>query len=76
MPPKFKKGIRAVPEGEEDEALVNVRRFAEISRRAEIDAQMGFSSFSGGIRIGWMLNMQSVALIILILTNVDLYYGQ
>lgn len=67
MPPKAGRRIasssgRAVERDEEEGSQVaNAKRFAEIARRAELDAQMGFEPFvSGGARIGWMLNMQPV----------------
>lgn len=76
MPPKFRKAgggitlsVRASASerlhvGEtdaEEAALANSRRFVEIAKRAELDAQMGFVPFvAGGARIGWMLNMQPV----------------
>lgn len=40
--------------------MANARRFAEISRRAELDVQMGFPSMLSGTHMGWMLNMQPV----------------
>lgn len=47
-----------------DETAANAnlaRTFAEIAKKNELDLQMGFASFvSGPIRIGWMLNMQTV----------------
>lgn len=69
MPPKAGRRIassssgRAVFERDEEEGsqVANAKRFAEIAKRAELDAQMGFEPFvSGGARIGWMLNMQPV----------------
>jgi hypothetical protein len=69
MPPKFvRKGSASgranlnpnLPEDEEDASLVTAKRFADIARRAEMDAQMGFVPLSSGLRQGWMINMQSV----------------
>lgn len=46
---------------ENEASLSNAKRFAEVARRGELDAQMGFGQFvSGNARIGWMLNMQTV----------------
>lgn len=49
--------------GEDEESiLLNAKRFAEINRRNELDAQLGFPPMETGTRMGWMLNMQSVSL--------------
>lgn len=75
MPPKFQRsGNASAPSGavdtrgraknaeadEEEVSLVNAKRFAEISRRAELDVQMGFPSMLSGACMGWMVNMQPV----------------
>lgn len=75
MPPKFRRGRNvAAPVGaattrnqtgglevdEEDASVMTAKRFAEISRRAELDIQMGFPSMVSGTRMGWMINMQPV----------------
>lgn len=72
MPPKFWRAsgggtlsTRAAgreQDGEEP-SVANAKRFAEISRQAEFDLQMGFPPFiSGGPRVGWMMTMQPVSI--------------
>ncbi len=75
MPPKFRRNggastfasaadrrgrARAADADDDETSMANARRFAEISRRAELDVQMGFPSMLSGTHMGWMLNMQPV----------------
>jgi len=67
---QFKKGTGGSASGranyaksantEEDESISNSKRFAEAAWRSEMDSQMGFPPLTGGIRLGWLINMQSV----------------
>lgn len=54
---------KAGDEGEDMGANL-ARTFEEISRKNEIDLQMGFPPYvTGPPRMGWMLNMQPVSII-------------
>lgn len=64
MPLKPLRRVTADTEGgvgeEEELSIANAKRFAEISKRNEMDVQMGFPPLLSGTRMGWMLNMQPV----------------